>query len=181
MILHVWDSTIADDDAAVSKEVDEIIDRYESSAGDDSQGRRLQKFLPLLPALKDPSNPKHQDALDYFGRDQSWGILRWLWIQKYKLPRDDAIDLLGGEEVGGPRQVLVPYLEGDAAKTAEMMKALAGADDGQADWDVLASYAAGKINNDNFDKGTPDLMPANALSAYEAVTIRLKAEAMVTP
>jgi len=65
-------------------------------------------------ALRDPQHSDHQKALAYFGRDDSWLILRWFWIDKFHLKTPDAVTFLGGRETDRARRVLICYLDRDA-------------------------------------------------------------------
>lgn len=173
MILHIWDDAIRKDSAELKAQVEELIERYEPDSGKDSAGRRLQNFLPLLPALANSKDPHHQEAIHYFERENSWYILRWIWIQNFKLSKPDAVAFLGGVEAGGPIRVVTLYLEGNAKKTAAAMKELAHQNTGRTEQLALASYLSRRINDEPLDAGTPDLKPANATSTYKTVLSEL--------
>ncbi len=173
MTEHIWDDAIRSESTELEPQVKELIERYEPNAGKDSPGRRLQNFLPLLPALANSKDPQHQEAIHYFERDTSWYILRWIWIQNFKLSKQDAITFLGGDEVGGPIRVVNFYLEGDAKKAAAAMMELSNSSEGQTEQLALASFLSRTLNNEPLDAGTPDLKPADTTSTYKAVLSQL--------
>src|SRR5208283_1487228 len=113
MCLRIWDAALRDDTAELEQNIRDLIERYETQKGPESRGRRLLGFLPLLPALRDPQHADHEKALHYFGRDDSWLILRWLWIEKFNVKSPDAVTFLGGGGTDTYRHLLVCYLDGD--------------------------------------------------------------------
>jgi hypothetical protein len=173
MTMRIWDDAIQKDSKGLQAQVAGLIERYEPNMGNDSTGRRLQNFLPLLPALANPKDPQNQEAIHYFARDNSWYILRWIWIQNLKLSKSDAIAFLGGAEAGGPIRVVNLYLEGDVKKTAAAMVELSHKNEGQTEQLVLASYLSRTLNNESLDAGTPDLKPADAASTCKTVLSQL--------
>ena len=56
--------------------------RYEPEKGKNGLALNMRGFLPLLKALRDPKDPKHGEALDYFGNSGNAENLRWILIQK---------------------------------------------------------------------------------------------------
>jgi hypothetical protein len=173
MTLHIWDDAIRKDSTELGAQVEELIERYEPNTGKDSAGRRLQNFLPFLPALANSKDPQHREAIHYFERDTSWYILRWIWIQNFKLSKQDAIAFLGGDEAGGPIRVVNLYLEGDAKKTAATMTELSHKNEGRTEQLALASCLSRTLNGGSLDAGTPDLKPADAASTYKTVLSQL--------
>ena len=169
MQLHIWDAAIRDDRERLSRQVEEFIERYESDKGPKARGARLKGFLPLLPALANANDPKHKQAISYFGNDPDWVILRWLWIEKFKLSKDDAIAFLGGRETDAPRHVIICYLDGDAEKARSAAEALMHIAGTSAEQCILAKFLSMK---DAKEPDVPDLKPAGASSARAAVLAR---------
>jgi hypothetical protein len=118
ILLAFWNSAAHDDDEGMSREMDYLIERYESKAGTESTGRILKGFVPLLPALKDPKHPDHGKALDYFGKRNEGQVLRTILVLRCGLSTNDAIRFLGGQETDRYRNVLMTYL----LKDKERMK-----------------------------------------------------------
>jgi len=141
----------------------ELVDRYEQDQGVNSQGRRLLRFLPLLPALKDPKSPSRREAVEFFGKEPGWTILRFIWIEKYKVPVSDAVVLLGGRENDAFTQLLFAYLEKDKAKVRENLTQVhtAGV---RNEYRVLASCLYEKLSPNEHDYHDVDLKPAGAMS-----------------
>jgi hypothetical protein len=119
MLTTVWHYAVHDQTRKMQDQLDELIERYESDGRQNSQGRKMKSFIPLMPALKDPKHPRHEEALDHFGKSEAATNLRWILIQKYHLSVPDAIRFLGGRETDRYRRVLILYLE----KQKEPMRA----------------------------------------------------------
>ena len=96
MITAIWHYAAHDQVEKMEAQVAELIERYEPNAGPSSLGRMTKGFVPLLPALKDPKHPRHEEALDYFGKSANAVVFRWILIYKYKLTPNEAIRFLGG-------------------------------------------------------------------------------------
>jgi hypothetical protein len=176
MQLHIWDAAIRDDREQLTEQVDELFERYDSEKGPKSRGARLQQFLPLLPALANADDPKHKQAIGHFGNDPDWVVLRWLWIAKLKLPKDEAIAFLGGRETDATRRVLVCYLDGNTQETWSAAEALMHQVGTSAEQCILAKFLsmkAGKDGKDATEPDVPDLKPVGASSARSAVLARL--------
>jgi hypothetical protein len=173
MVLHIWDAAVHDDRSALAKLADELIQRYEPEAGAKAAGPMLKHFLRLLPALANPNDPEHKAAIGYFRGEANWTILRWLWIEKFQLSKDDAIAFLGGRETDAARHVLVCYLDGDAAGARAATDALMDQENPRADVRVLARCVSMELAKDVPEPVVPDLKPADATSARAAVMARL--------
>jgi hypothetical protein len=176
MYMHIWEAAIRDDLPQLKQHVEELIDRYQSRSGADSSGRRVLKFLPLLPALKDPAHPSRSDALRYFGNEPGWTILRWIWIEKYKLPKADAVTFLGGRETDAFRHILVCSLEGNAEAAKAALKPYADSVPRFNEQLFLAYHLTHQLQKAQFNKDEPDLKPAQVVSISEAVLARLKSK-----
>jgi len=173
MQLHIWDAAIQDDRAQLRRQVEELIERYEREKGPEAPGARLKGFLLLLPALANANDPKHKQAISYFGNDPNWVILRWLWIDKLKLPKDEAIAFLGGRETDAPRQVIICYLDGDAEKARSAAEALMHQVGTSAERCILAKFLSMKVGKGATEPVVADMKPAGASSARAAVLARL--------
>jgi hypothetical protein len=173
MRLHLWDVAIRDDRTQLTTQVDELITRYESNEGPQSRGARLKSFLPLLPALSDPKDPQHKKAIHYFGNDVEWVDLRWLWVEKFKLPKEDAIAFLGGRETDAARHALVCYLDGDTEGAHSAADAAVDQENIPARIRVLARCVSMKLAKNAAEPVVADLKPAGATSARAAVFARL--------
>lgn len=175
MMMHIWDAALRDDVDDLQKNAQEMIERYETTSGPNSRGRRLMKFLSLIPALKDPAHPSRRQALSYFVRDANWIILRWIWIEKYKIPSKDALVLLGGMDTDAFRRVLISYLSGNAASTEDAFKHYK--DDPKRTMDALflSHYLTHKILKQPA-KADEDLKPAKSTTTRELLAAKLKLE-----
>jgi hypothetical protein len=173
MVLHIWDAATRDDRASLEKIAGELIERYEPDAGRKSTGRKLRDFLPLLPALADVKDPQHKTAIGYFRGDADFVILRWLWIEKFKLSKEDAIAFLGGRETDAARHVLVCRLDGDGESARKAADALMDQENIRAEQRVLARCVSMELAKDTPEPVVPDLKPAGAVSARTAVMARL--------
>ena len=67
MTMQLCEAVITDNQKALADQINELVDRYESTKGPRSTGRRLAAFLPLLPALADAKHVSHDQAVHYFG------------------------------------------------------------------------------------------------------------------
>ena len=173
MQLQLWDAAIRDNRNELQELTDGLIERYESDQGPKAQGAKLKKFLPLLPALADPRNAKHGEAIGNFGNDPNWVILRWLWIEKFKLSKDDAITFLGGRETDAGRHAMVSYLEGDVEGTRAAVEALMHHTNIAQEQCVLARFLSMKLSKDVKEPVVADMKPKDAVSARAAVMARL--------
>lgn len=174
MYLHIWEAAIRDDIPQLTKNIQQLVSRYQSSAGPDSSGRKMLKFLPLLPALKDPNHASREEALRYFSNEAGWTVLRWIWIQKFKLPNEDAITFLGGRETEAFRHILVCSLEGKRKEAEVALQSYLESTSRFNEQTLLAGYVTDKMRNKPFNKPEPDLKPAEVVSVREAVLARLK-------
>ena len=175
MLMHVWEAAIRDDAEKMESDTKELVERYEQEQGVNSLGRRLLKFLPLLPALKNPAHASRREALDFFGKEPGWTLLRFIWIEKYKIPLADAIVLLGGKENDAFTQFLIAYLEKNQDKARENY-ALLNTTDVRNENRVLAACLYQKLSRSEHNYHDVDLKPAGAMSIRQAVFQKLKAE-----
>jgi hypothetical protein len=173
MLLGIWDAAIRDDRDELQLRVDELIERYEGDDGPEAVGKKIKRFLRLLPALEDPKHPQHQTATHYFRNYLGAVIVRWIWIEKFKMSKEDAIEFLGGKEADAIRHVLVCYLEGDAEKTRVAADAFINQDDARLEQCVLAKFISLKLATDSKEPAVPDLKPARVTSARAAVLARI--------
>jgi hypothetical protein len=174
MVLGVWEAAIRDNAKDIEKGANEIVERYEDRKGADSPGHRLLKFLPLLPALKDPKHPSRKEALEYFGRGDGWTVLRFIWIEKYNIPTEDAILLLGGRENNLLGQFLISYLEKNQPKALDDLNKLTTASDTRGEQKVLVACLYSRMHPLASPHEDKDLKPPGAMSIRQAVMTRLK-------
>jgi hypothetical protein len=178
MITAVWHYTAHDQFDKVEQQLSELISRYESEWGPRSLGRTMKGFLPLIPALKDPKHPRHEETLDYFGKSDMAEIFRWILIRKYKLNSQDAIRFLGGKETDRLRRVLVLYLENERGQPIRdaLTDYIANNPGNKGAGRPLACWAAGQTQNrpkEIVELDEKDLKPADALSIRQAVLAKL--------
>lgn len=126
MQLSFYRAAAKDDQKALAAAVEEFVERYESGSGPESPGRKLQGFLPLLPALADSKSAKYSEALEYFAGSDRWSILRWICVRRFGLPQEDAITFLGGRENEPFLGFLVQYLLADQDGMDKMVRAYFG-------------------------------------------------------
>jgi len=176
MMMHAWEAAIRDDAKQLESTVAELVERYEQQQGVNSLGRRLLKFLPLLPALRDPHHASRREALEYFGKDGGWTIFRFIWIEKYKIPVADAIVLLGGRENSTFTQLLIAYLEKNSEKALDALNMLNSDPQSRNEQRVLGSCLCEKFHPNSHPHKDVDLKPPGAMSIRQAVLQRLKAE-----
>ncbi len=174
MLLGIWEAAIQGNVKDIEKAANEIVQRYEDRKGPDSQGNRLLKFLPLLPALKDPKHPSRREALEYFGRGGGWMVLRFIWIEKYNIPTEDAILFLGGRENNLLGQFLIDYLEKKQPQALDALNQLSAASDARAEQKVLVACLYSRMHPLGPPHEDKDLKPPGAMSIRQAVMARLQ-------
>jgi hypothetical protein len=167
MLLHIFEGVVTSNLKTLHLDVDELVERY--SKGDpDDQGVRLQKFLPLLPALRDVKHPKHGEALRYFAGMEEWTIFRWMCIEQFKLPKEDAIRLLGGNDGTVLQRALVAYLEKDKATMLTHVNEFFRR--GEIDeYSILLQTLFDRLAAHTFTREEPDLKPQNVVSLSDVV------------
>jgi len=169
--MQAWNAAVRGDVAAFRAAVRDRLERYPDSKNRYHWERILQ-FAELLPALAKANHPDRQKALDYFGRDGTATMLRWIWIHHYNLPTADAIRFLGGREPDAIRKVwacvLVKDLPAADAAVAELQKSAAG----RGPYALVAVHARDQL------KGlpgnlAPDVMPAGVRFTRDLVKERV--------
>jgi hypothetical protein len=171
MMLHLWEAAIEDKPKEIEEWANQIVERYEQNEGVNSLARRLLKFLPLLPALRDAKHASHREALEFFGKDQGWTILRFIWIEKFKLPVSEAITFLGGKENSLLNQFLISYLEKDLQQDALQQLSHSNA---RTEQKMLGYCLFHKLHPVPKLQEDADLKPPGAASIREAVLERTK-------
>ena len=171
MMMHLWEGAIEDKPKEMEKWANEIVQRYEQEQGVNSQARRLLKFLPLLPALRDARHASHREALEYFGKDQGWSILRFIWIEKFKLSNADAVVFLGGKENSLLNQFLMAYLEKDLPLQAVQQLAHSNF---RGEQKILGWCLYHKLHHVSGLNEDTDLKPPGTTSIREAVMAQVK-------
>ena len=175
LTLQIWDAAIREDAVTMKRTASEMVERYETKSGPNSRGRRLIEFIPLLPALKDPKHPQRAEALEYFADGVQWVVLRWIWTTKYKMPKEDAIALLGGRETDAFRHVVVCCLDGDLAAAKEALREYSKPGKRVTEQFTIAYYLVRQLEDKWFSRPETDLKPAEVTSTREAVFAKLKA------
>jgi hypothetical protein len=168
MLLHIFEDVASENLKTLKIDVDELVDRYAEGRSDDDQAVRLQKFLPLMPALRDLKNPKHQDALRYFAGIDQWTTFRWICIEQFKLPMDEAIRFLGGHDGAPLQRALVAYLEKDKGTMLTQVNDFfrRGEID---DYSILLQTLFDRLAGHTFTRDQPDLKPAKVVSLSDIV------------
>lgn len=173
-LIQIWDAAAHEDVKRLEKLVEDVVDRYEASKSSDRPGKRLSEFLPLLPALRDPKHPARREAIEFFGRKDDWTILRWIWIQQFKLSAEDAADFLGGRENDLFRLFLIAVLEKDKAKALDLLNRFNGSRSVIDERTVLAACLYYPLHGGAPPLEETDLKPTDAPSIRQSVLGRLK-------
>jgi hypothetical protein len=176
MLMHVWEAAMRDNPAEIESAAKELVERYEQEQGVNSMGRRLLKFLPLLPAMKDPKHASRKEAIEFFGREDGWTILRFIWIEKYKIPVTDAVVFLSGRENSTFNQLLIAYLEKNREKALDALNALNSNQNSNNEYRVLGSCLYQKLHPDAHPYKDKDLKPPGAMTIRQAVFKSLEAQ-----
>lgn len=104
------------DDKEAGRLAETILERYPPS--DPVRGNvmtRIRDFLPMLPALADPKDPRHEEALTYFHKTSDYvsPAFRFILARRFKLPVEDAVKFIGPERPSPARRLLIAYLRND--------------------------------------------------------------------
>jgi len=174
MMTAIWHDAAHERTDEMKKQLDELIERYESEQGPRSQGRMMKSFIPLIPALKNPKDPQHGDALDHFGKSENGILLRWILIQKYKLSVEDAIRFLGGKETDLLRRILVLYLLNDKGPMHQAFFDYISGGGNRGAGRPLVTWATGQLQNLPSTFQEVDLKPPGAKSIQQAVLEKLR-------
>jgi hypothetical protein len=173
MVTAIWHDAAHERTDEMEKQLNELIGRYESEQGPRSQGRMMKSFIPLIPALKNPEDPQHGEALDHFGKSENGILLRWILIQKYKLSVEDAIRFLGGKETDLLRRILVLYLQNDKKPMHQAFFDYISGGGNRGAGRPLAAWATGQLQNLPSNFREVDLKPPGAKSIQQAVLEQL--------
>src|SRR5262249_39519557 len=123
---------------------------------------------------RDPRHSSRQEALRYFGQDDSWVILCWIWIEKFKMSVPDATMFLGGRDSDVFRQFLIWCLDKDNTKALEAFNNFNASRNVIDEKSVLAACLYNRLRPLSPPHEEPDLMPAGATSIRQAVLAKLK-------
>jgi hypothetical protein len=175
MLMHIWEAAYRDKPKEIAADASELVERYEQNQGVDSMGRRLLKFLPLLPGLRDPKHPSRREALEFFGKEPSWTMLRFIWIEKFKMPVADAIVLLGGKENDPLRRLIIGYLEKDEDKETQAGEQIHAGAPIRHENMVLVACLHSRLRPSPHAEEMPELKPPGACSTRQLVRDKLKA------
>jgi|GEM_PF-7026523 len=104
------------EDKEAGRIVDAVLQRYPPS--DPQRGNvmtRVRDFLPLLPALADPKDARHEEALTYFHKTSDYvsPAFRFILARRFKLSVEDAVKFMGPERPSPARRLLIAYLRQD--------------------------------------------------------------------
>jgi len=131
---------------------------------------RLINFLPLLPGLRTASNPAREDALDYWEGDTRCMILAFMWVDKFKLQKPEAVRLLGGTEGDNSfRDFLLSYLVRDKQKALADLNDLITSAGVRTEEVVLAACLYNRLEALAPPHDEPDLKPAEVTSLKQVV------------
>jgi hypothetical protein len=172
-MINVWEAAAQADDRAVREVAESAIDRYGTGAST-KRMTRLLEFLPLLPALEDSHHARHAEALEFWGKDPDWTVLRWIWIRRFKLSAEDGITLIGGRENERSRKALIGALEGKRDDIQDALNDLTAHLVSIGSVETLAFCEGLKVAKPApFNE--PDLKPKDAVLTREAVRAKLAA------
>lgn len=180
IVSHILDACLRDNRPEMLKYLKQMIELFESGGAKNSLGRQLYGFIPLLPALADPQDAHHREAIDYFGRENGWSIPRWIWIEKFKLSKEDGIAFLGGRDTDTFRQIMVAYLDDNQKKLNDAVNIVIRKDRGYGSSSIIARYLQQKHRNMRIPP-SPDLKPEGAMSSRSAVLKHLEEKGLPKP
>jgi len=101
-------------------------------------------------------------------------LLRFIWIEKYNIPTEDAVVFLGGRDntlLGG---FLIAYLEKNQPKALDALNRFSASSDARGEQKVLASCLYGRLHPFVPAHEDKDLKPPGAMSIRQAVMAKLK-------
>lgn len=154
---------------ALKEEIDGALERYGGRDNSNGMEMKLLNFLPLIPALGDAANPKHEEALDYFKNERRWPTMQWILLHNAKLGTEDAIRFLGGRDTDEERRFQVYYLLGDRAGFENLYADYSR----RANWSnmsfVLVHNLRAKLLELPEEPDDPSVRPPNAQSLVEIV------------
>lgn len=155
----MWHALIREDFPALEQEVDEAVDRYGSAQKNEDPMWRLKKFLPLIPALKDPQHSERAKALDYFANDSAWPVIQWIMVRQFRLNLADAVRFLGGENTDVVRRLLVFYLRQDKPNFEQLYHKFSRTDLCSSSRFALATCLRNRLLEVPAPADQPDLKP----------------------
>ena len=173
MMMAMWDAAAHEKWPALKEAVEKLVNRYETENGNNSAGRKLLRFMPLIPALKDPKHPEHTEAIRYFGKDDVWIVLRWILIQKLQLSTDDAVTFLGGEENLPLQKLLIYALQKNQTQAREAFDRFNGGRSRIDELTVLGAFVYEQLRSDKQSNDEVDLKPKEVISIRAAVAQKL--------
>jgi hypothetical protein len=163
----------------MENQIDQCIDRY----GKDPEMSLLESFVPLIPALRDPANPDHDKALDYFAQEKHsrWITLQWILSDRAKLTTEERIRFFGGPKGQWARQFVVLALQNDKAgfsRKLDQHERTWRQTHQVWDWEdtVLIHYLRNQLLEIPVPPQQPDLKPADAMTLSERVISSLGAK-----
>ena len=176
IVMNMMFALSQNDDKTLERMTDAFHERYPDADPAKDMALKLKGFLALLPAFKNPENPDHGKALDYFGKYNQWPTLQWMYLQKAKLSAEDGVRFLGGKDTDPERRMMVAYLLKDKAlfaKTYDDFDASVRNDPhGDKHWQNMAFVILHWLRNDLLEVPVPagqtDLKPPGAETLLQA-------------
>jgi hypothetical protein len=100
-------------------------------------------------------------------------ILRLIWIEKYKVPVEDAVVFLGGRENTLLGQFLIAYLEKNQPKALEALNRFTASSESRSEQQVLGACLYNRLHPAPHHEDK-DPKPAGAMSIRQAIMAKLK-------
>ncbi len=182
MVMNIVSCAAHKDMQGLQNQVNECLERYpphpQNGRGEEDMMSKLKGFLPLVPALNDPADARHAEALDFFGTYTAWPTLQWVFAKNAKLSADETVRFLGGKFTDDERRMMVAYV----LKDKELFNtAYASREEsvrrGHA-WSTMAFVVIHYLRNELMDVPVPaeqpDLKPAGTLSLTGALLARVR-------
>lgn len=159
--------------------VSAYVERYPRRPGQpEGMTEELQRFLPLLPALKSPDHAQHGTALDFFAKSDRWVLLRLVLARRFALSAEKTLQLLGNGMSEDPlTKAVVAHVQGDkeAFEKAYAVASKPGRDQPNGPSLVLLECLRHDLLATPEPKDQPDLKPERVVRLDELVRNKLKA------
>lgn len=180
MEMRIYEAVAFDDLRTLRREVADLIDRYGQNKSPGHPDKMLEAFMPHMEALKDRKHARHAAALKFFAGSDAWPIFRWICIEKFGLPKEEAIQFLGGKESALLQRGLVAYLEKDHAGMLEYVNQYnaRGVIDDRV---ILLQTLFDRLEGNKFTREEPDLKPQKVVTLRDIVEDALAAQQLSKP
>ncbi|HSU55310.1 MAG TPA: hypothetical protein VLT36_14735, partial [Candidatus Dormibacteraeota bacterium] len=174
-LMRIWEAGLHDDLVLMEKTARELSQRYEQREHGFGMGTRLLEFIPMMHSLREPNDPKREDALDFFDGDPRWEMLAYIILEKLRVSRDDFVRLLGGREVRTPmKEMMLAYFDKDQPKALEAFTRLTESSGARNEQIVLAALLYNKLHPLSEPHEEPDLKPATPEPSLKQVVLKAK-------